>query len=177
MIEIIPNWHPVFVHFPIVFTSASIFFFVAANLLKDKTLAAQCLLTSKWMLWAAAIFACIAAVFGWVAFNSVEHDEAGHLAMIVHRNWALGALGALILLTALGVWSRRFAAKPSYGFLILLIGAWLLVISTAWHGAELVYRHGLGVMALPDVHEEHNAAMHDADEHEHTHTHVHTHTH
>jgi uncharacterized membrane protein len=171
MIEIIPNWHPAFIHFPIAFTTASVFFFVAAIVFKGKTLAAQCLLASRWMLWAATIFACIAAVFGWLAFNSVEHDEAGHLAMTVHRNWALGALGALILLAALAERSRRFTVKPPYGFLILLIGAWLLVISTAWHGAELVYRHGLGVMALPDVHEEHNAAMQDADGHVHTHSH------
>ncbi len=171
MIEVIPNWHPVFVHFPIAFATASVFFFVAAKLFKEKTLAAQCLLTGRWMLWAAAIFVCIAAWFGWLAYNSVEHDEAGHLAMTTHRNWALGALGALVLLAAFEVWSRRFAAKPSYGFLILLIGAWLLVVSAAWHGGELVYRHGLGVMALPDVHDEHNSAMHDADGHAHTHSH------
>ena len=42
MIEIIPNWHPVFVHFPIAFATASVFFLVAARLLKDKTLAALC---------------------------------------------------------------------------------------------------------------------------------------
>lgn len=171
MIEVIPNWHPVFVHFPIAFATASVFFFVAAKLFKERTFAAQCLLAGRWMLWGAAIFACIAAVFGWLAFNSVEHDEAGHLAMTLHRNWALGALGSLLLLAALEVWLRRLAGMPTYGFLVLLIGAWLLVVSAAWHGGELVYRHGLGVTALPDVHDE----EHDSAGHEHSHTHAHTH--
>jgi hypothetical protein len=38
---------------------------------------------------------------------------------------------------------------PSYGFLIALIIAWLLVVNVAWLGAEVVFRHGLGVMSLP----------------------------
>jgi hypothetical protein len=51
--------------------------------------------------------------------------------MTLHRNWALAALGALILLVVLNVCSWRSVAKPSYGFLILLVLAWSLVISTA----------------------------------------------
>ncbi|MBU6467629.1 MAG: DUF2231 domain-containing protein [Betaproteobacteria bacterium] len=171
MIEVIPNWHPVFVHFPIAFATASVLFFVAAKFFKGKTLAAQYFLAGRWLLWGAAIFAFIAAIFGWLAFNSVKHDETGHLAMTLHRNWALSALVALTLLAALDTWSRRSARIPTWGFLILLIGAWLLVASAAWHGGELVYRHGLGVMALPDVHEEENDADHDSAGHEHTHTH------
>lgn len=170
MIEIIPNWHPVFVHFPIAFATAAVFFFVAGMLFKEKTWTAQCLLVSRWMLWVAAIFACIAAVFGWLAYNSVEHDEAGHLAMTMHRNWALAALGALILLTTWDAWRSRSGKMPSQGFLCLLVAAWLLVISTAWYGAELVYRHGLGVMSLPDVHVEQDEAPHDEAGHEHQHT-------
>ena len=175
MIEIIPNWHPVFVHFPIAFATASVFFFVAGKLFKEKKLAAQCLLVGRWMLWAAAILVCVAAVFGWLAYNSVEHDEAGHLAMTMHRNWALAALGALVSLAALDAWSQRSIATPSYGFLLLLVVAWLLVVSAAWHGGEVVYRHGLGVMALPDIHDEQDALPHDYDEHEHQHEHIHSH--
>lgn len=35
------------------------------------------------------------------------------------------------------------------------IGAWALVIATAWHGGELVYRHGLGVLSLPVAEADH----------------------
>jgi len=150
MFEIIPNWHPVFVHFPIVLTTASAFFFTVAQLSKDKPWSAQCLMTGRWMLWGAAIFASIAAVFGWFAYNSVEHDEAGHRAMTIHAYWALSALFILVLLAAFDMRSRRVAAKSSSVFFILLVVAWSVVLSTAWHGGELVYRHGLGVMSLPE---------------------------
>ncbi len=93
--------------------------------------------------------------------------------MTMHRNWALAALGALVLLAALEAWLWRFAEPPSYGFLILLVAAWLLVVSAAWHGGEVVYRHGLGVMALPDVHDEQDAPPHDDGKHEHGHVHSH----
>ena len=96
--------------------------------------------------------------------------------MILHRNWALGALAALLALAAWDVWRGRSGRTPSPnvpspGFLVLLVAAWLLVMSTAWHGAELVYRHGLGVMALPDVHAGQDTEPHDAGGHEHNHTH------
>jgi len=160
MIKIIPNWHPAFVHFPIAFTTAALVFIAIDILFKNQAAAAQRLMMGRWMLWGAAIFACIAAVFGWFAYNSVKHDEAGHLAMTIHRNWALIAVGALILLTVIDVRLRRTASNPSYGFLILLVMAWLLVLNAAWHGGEVVFRHGLGVMSLPQ-----------ADEPGHTHEH------
>ena len=150
MIEIIPNFHPFFVHFPIAFATAALLFFAAGKLYSKKSWAAQCLIFACWMLWAAAIFAVIAAVFGWFAYNSVDHDEAGHQAMTLHRNWALVTVGVLLLLAAVDGWLRRLTVAAPYGFLAMLMVAWLLVLSTAWHGAEVVYRHGLGVMTLPE---------------------------
>lgn len=149
MIEIIPNLHPAVVHFPIAFTSAAVAFLAVGTEFRSWSYAAQCLVTGRWMLWGAALFALIAAAFGWFAFNSVAHDEVSHAAMKVHRNWALGALTALLALAAWDVWRGRSGKMPSPSFLVLLVASWLLVMSTAWHGAELVYRYGLGVMALP----------------------------
>jgi len=149
MIEIIPNWHPIFVHFPIAFATASVFLIAVGMSFKAKPLVQQCLMFGRWMLWAAAFFACIAAIFGWFAYNSVNHDDAGHLAMTTHRNWALVALGSLVLLSVLDVWSLRRGVKLSYGFFGLLVVAWLLVGNAAWHGGEAVFRHGLGVMSIP----------------------------
>lgn len=171
MIGIIPNFHPALVHFPIAFATAAVAFIAAGTLFRNWSYAAQCLLTGRWMLWCAALFALIAAAFGWFAFNSVEHDEVSHAAMTLHRNWALGALAALLALAAWDVWRGRFRKTPSKGFLGLLLAAWLLVASTAWHGAELVYHYGLGVMALPDAHAVQDMAPHDAGGHGHDHTH------
>jgi uncharacterized membrane protein len=149
MIEIIPNWHPVFVHFPIAFATAAVFFVALGISFKAKPWSQQCLIFGHWMLWASAIFSCMAALFGWFAYNSVDHDEAGHLAMTIHAYWALAALGALVLLAAVDLLLQRFVGIPAYGFLALLVVAWMLVISAAWHGGEVVFRHGIGVMALP----------------------------
>lgn len=149
MINIIPNWHPAFVHFPIAFTTAALAFTGMGTLFRNWSYAAQCLITGRWMLWGAALSALIAAGFGWFAFNSVAHDEVSHAAMIVHRNWALGALTALLALAAWDVWRGRSGRMPSLGFLALLVTTWLLVVSAAWNGGEVVYRYGLGVMSLP----------------------------
>lgn len=174
MIEIIPNWHPLFVHFPIAFATAAVFFSMAARMFKEKPWAAQCLTTGRWMLWGAAIFACIAAVFGWFAYNSVDHDEAGHLAMTIHAYWALATLGALVLLAAIELRVKHTAVQPTYGYLAMLTGAWLLVVSTAWHGGEVVFRHGIGVMALPAPEVNGHSHEHGADtRHEDEHTHCH----
>lgn len=171
MLETIPNWHPALVHYPIAFATATVVFITIGLAYKNRSWAMQCLMTGRWMLWSAALFGLIAAAFGWFAYNSVEHDAVSHAAMILHRNWALGALALLFALASWDVWRSRSGKMPSQVFLVLLVAAWLLVMSTAWHGAELVYRHGLGVMALPDVHAEQDTAPHNAGEHEHEHTH------
>ena len=149
MIEIIPNWHPLFVHFPIAFATAAVFFMAIGKFFKVKPWAQLCLAFGRWMLWGAALFAAIAAVFGWFAYNSVEHDEPSHVAMILHRNWALATVATLSALAARDFWRSRSAQLPSGGLVWLLGVVWLLLMSTAWHGGELVYRYGLGVMSLP----------------------------
>lgn len=171
MIEIIPNFHPAIVHFPIASTAAAVAFTAVGTLFRSWPYAAQCLMMGRWMLWGAALFAVIAAVFGWFAFSSVAHDEVSHAAMILHRNWALGTLTALLALAAWDVWRGRSGRMPSPGFLVLLVAAWLLVMSTAWHGAELVYRHGLGVMALPKLDVVDHAPFHESG---HAHSHENT---
>jgi uncharacterized membrane protein len=80
-------------------------------------------------------------------------------------------LTALLALAAWDVWRGRSGKMPSPAFLVLLAAAWLLVTSTAWHGAELVYRYGLGVMDLPDAHAKQDAAPHQPGGHEHDHAH------
>jgi uncharacterized membrane protein len=185
MIEIIPSWHPLFVHFPIAFATAALVLIFAGTLFGNRPWAAQSLMSGRLMLWGAAIFACVAAVFGWFAYNSVEHDDAGHLAMRIHRNWALVAVAVLVSLAALDAWLKKFTTIAPYGFVALLFVAWVLVINVAWHGGELVYRHGLGVMSLPEPEgvghthehgEEHDgmpaqgAAMAHADDHAHEET-------
>jgi len=168
MIEIIPNWHPVFVHFTIALLIIATLFHIIAVFNNKSTTYYQFESVANWNLWTGAVFAVFTVIAGWFAYNSVEHDTPSHLAMMDHRNWALGTA---VLFIVLAIWSFRRAKKTvAISWLIvlpLIIASGLLGI-TGWKGAELVYRYGLGVMSLP------NTGAHDHAGHEHAgdeHTH------
>ncbi|WP_455220996.1 DUF2231 domain-containing protein [Kaarinaea lacus] len=169
MIEIIPNWHPIFVHFAIALLLIATLFHIVAVLNNKSTTYYQFESVANWNLWAGALFAVFTVIAGWFAYNSVEHDTPSHLAMTDHRNWALGTTTLFIVLA---IWSFRRAKKAvAISWLIvlpLIIASGLLGI-TGWKGGELVYRYGLGVMALPNT-GAHDHAGHEHAGEEHTHS-------
>ena len=166
MIEIIPNFHPAVVHFPIVLTMVAFALALLSNLLKSHRLASYWSAASHLALWAAALSALMAVVFGWLAYNSVNHDDAGHAAMGIHRVWAVSTAG---LLLALALWDIKkhllTTIFPLY-FVVLLGVASASVGATAWLGGEVVFRHGIGVLSLPEPEDEGVAYDHDAHEHD-----------
>ncbi len=156
MIEIIPNWHPVFVHFSVALLSLSVVLYLLARLPLPAGLCGEWQVVARWALWFGALFAIATAVTGWLAYNSVDHDDISHAAMTEHRNWALITLTLFVVLALWSLWGRlanRASSKGAVGavFLALLAASGILLASTAWHGAELVFRHGLGVMSLPNM--------------------------
>ena len=89
MIEIIPNWHPVFVHFTVAMFSLSTLFYVLSHITANSELQKQWLIVAKWNLWLGAVISIITVAAGWQAYNSVAHYTPSHLAMTDHRNWAM----------------------------------------------------------------------------------------
>lgn len=151
MIEIIPNPHPLAVHFPIALALVALVFQLGARLFAARRWAPQWAIVGHWSLWLAALSGVLAALFGWQAFNSIDHDEAGHLAMLAHRAWAVPSVAALLLLAAWDVWRQPAERVNPWWFVALLTAVVTAVGATAWHGAELVYRHGLGVIQPPSA--------------------------
>jgi len=149
MIEILPNWHPIFVHFTVALLTMSVVFYVL-HLVLPRAHRQQyaMVLLAQVNLWIGTSFAVITAIAGWFAYNSVAHDTPSHAAMTEHRNWALVTLAVFFLLTLWSIASRKRKKAPVFFVIILLLAGGLLT-STAWHGAESVYRYGLGVMSIP----------------------------
>ncbi len=145
--EIVPNWHPIFVHFTIALLSISAVFYLAGLVLKREHL----LVVARWNLWIGAVATIGTVLAGWYAYNTVTHDGPSHAAMTDHRNWALVTASVFILLALWTFWKQRGAKTVSSTFVVVMLFAAGLLAITGYKGGEVVYRHGLGVMRMPVV--------------------------
>mgnify|MGYP001293369215 CR=1 FL=1 len=160
MPDILPNWHPAAVHFPIALSVTATLLLLVASLCRGNPMLPA---TARLLLYLSAGSALLAVALGWHAYLTVEHDAAGHAVMLRHRNWAMASTAGLLLLSLWSAWCQR-AGKNSG---VILLPAMLLISGglgfTGWLGGEMVYRHGVGVLpsafpSTPPVTEEKPAA-------------------
>jgi uncharacterized membrane protein len=155
MIEIIPNIHPIFVHFTVALFSTSVGFYTLAYLLPKfrlfPKLASDFEVVARWCLWVVGIMVIVTVLAGLQAFNTVRHDAPSHLAMTDHRNWAVPTACAMVLVALWSLWRAYKRKAITLIFILALFIVQGLLLSTAWRGAELVFRYGLGVMSLPQA--------------------------
>jgi uncharacterized membrane protein len=152
MIEIIPNWHPMLVHFTIALLATATGFYLLSLLLPASiNLKKQWLIVARWCLWSGMSITLLTILAGFYAYNTVVHDAPSHAAMTEHRNWALATVTAFLLLTLWSIWLHFRERSPDIAFVIFALLSSGLLASTGWHGSEAVYRYGLGVMSLPDT--------------------------
>jgi uncharacterized membrane protein len=149
MIEIIPNWHPVFVHFTVALLIIATTIHLLSRFLPNGKLANQLTIVARWNLWIGMGFTLLTVAAGWYAYNTVAHDAPSHLAMTEHRNWAMTTFTLLLGIASWEYYLSRRGKSKGWLFTGLLVITAGLLLSTAWHGGELVYRYGLGVMSLP----------------------------
>ncbi len=159
MFEIIPNWHPIFVHFTVALFSISAGLFTITSFIKSP-LKEQWQTVARWNLWFGAGITIITGLAGLYAYNTVAHDTPSHAAMTEHRNWAIVAI---TLILGLAIWSiirvhRNLALGTAFVVAMVITGG--ILAATAWRGGEVVYRYGLGVMSLPKVEGEGHAHEH-----------------
>ncbi len=155
MIEIIPNWHPVFVHFTVALLSVSLALFVLNLAVKSE----QAAVVAKWTLWMGAGISLLTLAAGIYAYNTVAHDTPSHEAMTLHKDLALITLVLLVPVVVWSVVAERKGQELGAAFVILFLLAGGMLASTAWHGGEVVYRYGIGVMSLPKT-DKHDHAGH-----------------
>lgn len=151
MPEIIPNWHPLLVHFTIGLLLAGTVFYLLALLLPSGRLSLEAVLAARWTLSAGMLITFATVLAGWYAYGSVAHDDAGHAAMTDHRNWALATAALFLVLVLWDLLRARDGRKAGLTVGLALLAASVLLGVTGYKGGEVVYRHGIGVMSLPDV--------------------------
>lgn len=166
--KIIPNLHPAVVHFPIALTMASFIFGLLARITRKSESSHLVAAAGNYTLILAALSAIAGVVFGWLAFNStMNHDDAGHAAMLLHRAWAIPTVVGLVLLAIWNSARSRLSNIMTIPVLVCLAGLSMAVATTAWLGGEVVYRHGIGVLSLPASgghnHQGHHGAASESD--------------
>ena len=153
MPEIIPNYHPILVHFTIALTTTAFGMMILSYIFVFKpTVQKECQIVSRWCIWLAALISILTVAAGFHAYYTVAHDTVSHQVMMTHRNWGIATFVAIWIMA---LWALRLYLKeksPRWLFSIALAVTFALVIITGWYGAELVYRYGIGVQQLPKVH-------------------------
>jgi uncharacterized membrane protein/thiamine kinase-like enzyme len=148
--EIIPNWHPTFVHFTIALFSIATLLIMSSLFIKND-FRLKILEAGYINLWLGCLFTFITVAAGFYAYNTVAHDEPSHTAMTDHRNWALITASIFLVLTLWSIKLYRNNKKQNLVFVACLMVATSLLSITGWKGAEAVYRYGLGVMSMPNA--------------------------
>ncbi|HAT1868129.1 TPA: DUF2231 domain-containing protein [Legionella pneumophila] len=153
MIEIIPNWHPIFVHFTVALFTVSVILYTVIYLAsysrwKRSLLVVEFEIVARWCLWLAALSAITTVSAGFYAFYTVKHGAMLHAAKVIHRNWALATASAIVLMAFWSIWRYIKGQKPTLTFLMALFIVQVLLLTTAWYGGELVYRYGYGVLPV-----------------------------
>lgn len=156
-----PNWHPFLVHFTIGLLLVATVLFLVARAFVAKTWTAEVLTAARWSLWLGAVVTMGTVAAGFYAWYTVAHDAASHAAMTDHRNWAIPTAAAFMVLALLSLRDRRRGAAPGTVFLAGAVLAAAALVVAGYKGGEVVYRHGIGVMALPEVEVEAEGDGHD----------------
>ena len=136
MLNILPNWHPIFVHFTVALLTVAAGMHLVSHFVTRPELRNQLTIAARWNLWIGIAATLLTVAAGWYAFNTVNHDAPSHLAMIEHRNWATSTLAVFLVIAAWEYYFYRHGKGKGWLFTALLVIAASLLLSTAWHGMD-----------------------------------------
>ncbi|TXJ00434.1 MAG: efflux RND transporter periplasmic adaptor subunit [Neisseriales bacterium] len=149
-IAIIPNIHPALVHFTIALLSISFIFqsvyYFGKTHYPQKMWIKEMEIVGRWSLWLTLFFSILTVLAGLHAYYTVPHDEDGHLAMGIHKNSAIVTFSLIIITSVLSILQFRKRCDTSLTVVILLAITQISALTTAYLGAEVVFRYGVGVI-------------------------------
>jgi uncharacterized membrane protein len=140
-----PGWHPIVVHFPLALVVTAAFFLVAARLWRQERQAKTLATVGTWNLCVGAVAALFALGSGLAALIGLHAGLAAHQSIFLHVKWAIFTSLALLLVA---VWRGAGVAqesRPSWLFIVILLGMTAALVVTGYQGGQNVYRHGVGV--------------------------------
>lgn len=163
----ITHIHPMLVHFPIVLFILALGLYTYL-LFTGKDLASRsCLsITAAVMLVGGVVSALVAAGFGDVALDAAidkgfpehgleEHEDLAGTTIIIFGVLAVLLLGAM--------WKKlSIAGARGAVFLLAMFAGTFMLLNTAYHGGELVYKEGVNVKVVKPMPGTH-AIEHDGD--------------
>jgi uncharacterized membrane protein len=147
LIEILPGWHPIVVHFAIGLLLPATVALCASRLIRERARAETLATVGTWNLVAGAIAAVFAVGTGLAAVFSFSNlPPATAHAISLHFFWGCAAMSVFAVLAVGRVAGIKAQTPPSTIFVVLLLLAAILMCVTGYLGGENVYRYGVGVM-------------------------------
>src|SRR6266853_5333887 len=144
-------WHPIFVHFSVALLSIATLFYVLTALFPKSDRRTRWIDFARWNLWLGSGISVVTVLFGWLAYNTVNHDDPSHEAMEVHATLALVTLAAFGCLALWAALRKRVSGESSLVFTGFLLIAFAFLVATGLRGGELVFHYGLAVDSLPKL--------------------------
>lgn len=146
---IMPNWHPLFVHFPIVLLTG-FFLLDLSGVIARK---AEWRRVAGGLLYAGALFAIVTVALGVQAEHSVAHGGEVHPILMSHEKHGFAVLTMALLLS---LWrlarGERWSALGTTLHLLLAGTMVAIMIHGADLGGLMVYGHGVGVRGVQQEH-------------------------
>lgn len=132
--------HPIAVHFPVALLITGLAAFLSFRAGKGPPWLSQ---ASSWLLWLGTLAAWAAMGLGLLAEKTAPHVPSAWEVLDHHETLAYWTVG---LFSALSLWRWRMPGRGEKYFWIAWLAAVGVLIATAFHGGELVFHFGMGVV-------------------------------